>query len=321
LIHDHRVCHEWAEKWYSSSASPASPAALISELNLYQGAFRDRYADSWADLADVAKTLIPDCSADAPKSTDPLVTVVDLWSPGSRRIWEFAYHNYGLRRVAGMRAPPDTSAGSLPPELAAALSLPAPSVPTIDDQLPVMSVFFEAIAGYVKTAESYWSSPGRFPNLGPFWVTLFDPWRARVTESPEDWYSPVGGSKPASSWLIAVKYPVRRAKRLYLPTQLEAGVFGRHFPSPPSCRPACGGRVVEGRPIVFSAPRYSPLPEFIHAPIALELEDWAVTMLPVRRTTLPVGDETYLPRDRQGHWEGLDRNFSDVKIWMDRPNP
>ena len=303
LLHDGRVNPEWADYWYRQYGKPISPAGLRNSLINYHNDLREK-PSSYAELGRRGGNSVRINMHDAPAENDSLVHVLDLWSPGARQIWNHA-------RVMEM------------PILAEAadLGLDRPSPPpiitnalesgTVNGQRAIMTSFFRAFEDYFA------SHP--VPRLNPYWVARWDPWRKCVNGSAADWCESVGLSKKRTqtpTWMAVVRYPVRRASRLFCPTQLEAGWYGRHFPTPPECRCHHGGRVVEGRPSVFSDPSRFALQEYIHEAIPLYLSDWLAAGFPVRPTTGLVGREELLERDRSAHWGTLTREFPDTGKWM-----
>jgi len=316
LVHERRVSDDWGEFWYQKYGLPHSPSALLKSLNFYHNDLREFPVPTYADVESRARNFVPRGTRDCPADHELLVRVLDLWSPGSRRVWSHARRlEMGmLGEVAdlGLEKP------NPPPEITAPLS-----TLTIDGQIPLMTIFFAALQDYLATADEERRRGGTMETLDPYWVAQWEPWKERVSASASGWGESVGLSKRPEQtpvWLAVIRYPVRRAKRLICPTQLEAHWYGRHFPTPPTCMVAAGGRVVEGRESVFSQADYLPLREYIHAPIPLEVADWVATGFPVLPTTGIVGDPIDLERDRSAHWTGLKREFSDTDSWMKRSN-
>jgi len=190
---------------------------------------------------------------------------------------------------------------------------------TVEGQLSLMRAFFDAQREFLREVDSRQRSDDPMATLNPFWVTVWDSWQQRVGKSADDWCASVGLCKDSPAWVAVVRYPVRRVQ-LIRPTQLEAGWYGRHFPTPPDCSLGEGGRVVDGHPHIFSRPGYQPLKEYLHPPIPLFVEDWIVTLLPCLQTTQPIGQVPFLERDRIGHWNGLTNEFSHTQEWMRSAN-
>jgi hypothetical protein len=316
LIHDRRVAEDWGETWYLRYGQPISPQALRDAFTRYANDLRERYLECYADLEIQADSVVSAAASDAPGSGDLLVHVLDLWSPGSRFIWNLGVmREIGeLRRIADL----DTHAAEPPPAIQRALSQPG-----IASQRPWMESFFQAQREYLAEVDNQRRRGGTLATLNPFWVSLWQPWRERAGETAEEWCASVGLSKnphAAQSWIAIVRYSAGAARRLICPTQLEAGWFGRHFPTPPSCSRNQGGRVVEGRREIFEQPSHEPLPEYLHAPVALSAQYWADAGFPVLRCSRQVGNPIDLKRDREAHWGGLGRKFLDLSSWMAKAN-
>ena len=315
VVHDGRVNPDWAEYWYREYGTPTSPDSLRSSINTYHNDLRERSLFTYAELESRGRNFVRTNTPGGPAENDLLVHVLDLWSAGARRIWNRARQrelpilaeaaDLGMER----RTPPRLITDQL-------------ESGTVDGQRTIMTTFFRAFEDYVDTDDG-----GRrrttMPPLSPYWVPLWEPWSRRIGASGDDWCESVGLSKSATqtpAWMAILRYPVGRAHRLICPTQLEAGWYGRHFPTSPGCRLHEGGRVAEGRPTVFSDPAHSALREYIHAPIQLYLTDWLSARFPVLPTTGIVGREGYLERDRTAHWLALIREFPDTKGWMAEAN-
>jgi hypothetical protein len=314
LMHERRVDDQWGDFWFRQNGQPGSPQTLRDSLNGYQNRLRTYPIDAYADLESKAGNFVNPGSTEAPERSEQLVNVFDLWSPGSRIIW-----NYGFTRSLGILARTgkfDKDAKSMPDSFLSILE-----TNTIDAQTPLMETFFDAMKQYLEEVETRRRTHDVMATLNPSWVTLWKKWLVRVGDSANDWCDSVGLAKDPARWVAVVTYPVHQAKRLICPTQLEAGWYGRHFPTPPLCCTGKGGRVVEGRPSLYSAPNHTLLPEFIHAPVPLSLSNWLASGFPVRSTSRPVGSPAVLRPDREGHWHGLDREFGDIKAWMPRANP
>jgi hypothetical protein len=241
-----------------------------------------------------------------------LLHVLDLWSPGARIVWQYGITNsIGLLSGIGSF---DRNADVLPTSIRTFLE-----TRTISGQRPILEAYFDSFRAYLAETDVRRRRGEPYATLNPAWVTLWEPWRRRVGLTADDWCNAVGlakGMRQMPTWVVPLMYPVWRAKRLIRPTQLEAGWYGRHFPTPPSCTASSGGRVVEGRESVFSAKDYRALPEFIHAPVELVVQDWIATGMPVLPLSGIVGDATDLKRDRDGHWTSLRREFASVDDWM-----
>jgi hypothetical protein len=317
LIYDQRVNEDWAEYWYQEYGQPLAPGALRNSLIAYYSDLRARPLETYANIESRGRNFVRAGLPGSPAEGDSLVHVMDLWSPGARRIWA-----HGRRREIGPLgeiSDIDLDAAAPPAAVVSVLQ-----TATVEGQRDLMSAFFDANTDYLNTVEDERRRGGAMATLGCCWVALWDPWIRLVGDSAEDWCESVGLSKRVSqtpAWMAVVRYPVRKAKRLICPTQLEAQWYGRHFPTPPACSSHSGGRVVEGRSSFFSDQSRHTLREYLHAPVPLEPSDWLAAGFPVLQTNRPVGNVTDLARDRGAHWEALQREFPDADGWMSKPNP
>jgi hypothetical protein len=316
LIHEQRVGEDWGEHWFHEYGKPISPGDLSDALTAYQNDLRTQALKRYADLEILAENVARGGLTGVPEPADLLIQVTDLWSPGARLIWEYGVNNeIGKLGEVGRF---DRNAETPPPLIEAILKKA-----TVDDQLWLMEAFFTSQRAYLSAAGERWMHGETMAAPGPFWVTLATPWRKRVSQSPMDWCESVGLIKDSSkipAWMMVVQYPVRRAEPLICPTQLEAGWYGRHFPTPPGCPKTKGGRVVEGRAEVFSKVDYRALPEYLHAPIHLFVQDWLTAELPILPVTRTVGNLIDLERDRAAHWKALCDEFAGTGGWMPRAN-
>lgn len=104
----------------------------------------------------------------------------------------------------------------------------------------------------------------------PTWVTTWDAFAPYVAQPPERWPQAVGVERPVGHWLIVLRYRVRDVGSLARPTQLDAGWYAYHFPSPPQAQASVGGH-----PVDLAHPGGAPLlPEFIHEQAAYTIEQW-----------------------------------------------
>jgi hypothetical protein len=299
LLHDHRISARRVAHW-EDLASGALDASLEAALRTYFDVICKRPLETYA--SNVNASNIPHLGDFAlPGAGKMLVQVLDLTNKRCMAIWEFG-KDLGLAALRGLDL-------SKPDALAADLDLRL-SKQSLDAQVPLMDAFFTAQRLHLEAGNSQ----------GPVWVALWDGWRARIElHQPESWAGAVGLSKEISNRCFAVlKYPVRRAGSLIRPTQLEASWYGRHFPSPPVCALATGGRVVQGEP----ANIVRPLAEYIHAPVPWSVQDWLLSEIPVRSTRTPVGPISVLRMDREAHWGALAMEVGKAALtaWMATPN-
>jgi len=111
----------------------------------------------------------------------------------------------------------------------------------------------------------------------PVWAASWDEFAQLMDPaSPESWLETVGlQSPPEAQWLLVLRYRAGDAKQLHRPTQLEAGGYAFHFPSPKCARPPLRG----GHPMNLANARppgraSKLISEFVHAEIGFDLEHW-----------------------------------------------
>jgi hypothetical protein len=316
VIYDHRVNEEWGDHWYREYGQPRSPGALRQSLLDYYNDLLEKPLRIYADIDAIARNFVRFSLPGGVEPGDSLVHVMDLWSPGARRIWAHG----GRQEIGVLGEIPgiDEDAASPPSEIESILRTADAGA-----QTDLMEAFFAAQRDYLAQVDRARRFGRRMATLGYCWVGLWDQWAPTVGRAANDWCECVGLSKSAArtpAWIAVLRYTARRARRLMLPTQLEAQWYGRHFPTPPACPHHTGGRVIEGRQDISSDSARFALKEYIHAPIPFELENWLAAGYPVLPTARPVGDVTDLERDRSFHWDALVREFGAVGDWMPAPN-
>lgn len=106
----------------------------------------------------------------------------------------------------------------------------------------------------------------------PSWCTSWSDFAPHATEMPDRWGEIVGvpNTRGVARWLIILRYSVREAGTLCRPTQLDAGDYQWHFPSPPS-RPATGGG--SAMDLALTAPPVLRC-EYIHMQIPHSIDHW-----------------------------------------------
>lgn len=108
--------------------------------------------------------------------------------------------------------------------------------------------------------------------LRPAWAADWERFEAACENrnNPDRWTSLVGVYRKGGCWLIVLKYPSSKVGQLVRPTQLDAGAYDYHFPSPGSVSCDSGGASMnldEPDPV-------EPLREFVHRPIRFDLSNW-----------------------------------------------
>ena len=154
----------------------------------------------------------------------------------------------------------------------------------------------------------------------PTWVAEWDSLRPFLEpDKPERWLQAVGVPSDDPAWVAVFRYPVwRRGKPmiLYRPTQLDAGWYAHHFPSPPAAPLESGGYAMYLRQ--HSEPPSEPsgwIREYLHRQIDFSIEQWrdAGSLLRmVRRVGGALDDQ------RRHHWQRLQEKYGTPQIlgWM-----
>jgi len=153
----------------------------------------------------------------------------------------------------------------------------------------------------------------------PVWVAGWTEFSTCIDRRrPESWLEAVGlPCPPEPNWLIVLRYPTTDAQHLYRPTQLEAGAFPWHFPSPKTKLPPLSG----GHPMnLAGAPMRSPLcSEFVHEEIPFRPAYWEAGGELLHFT----GSSTsgFLMGHRRLHYRALCAHYgvSPVVRWMPDP--
>ena len=173
-----------------------------------------------------------------------------------------------------------------------------------------LNAIFKAMARYRDRIED---------RVHPTWavewnsITPFlDPDSSRI------WLQAVGVPRDDAVWLAVLRYPLRNRKRevnLFRPTQLEAGWYAHHFPSPPQADVAKGGHTMflgQGDGLEAGPP---PVSEFLHAQIDFSIQDWLAGGSLVGFTGRPV--KGALDRQRRQHLTLLQTVYGEeVSAWM-----
>ena len=106
-------------------------------------------------------------------------------------------------------------------------------------QRPFLTAIFRAMARYRRRVEDR-----VHPTWAVEWGTLLpylDP------HNPSLWLQAVGVPREDPVWLVVLCYPMKnraRQIRLFRPTQLNAGWYAHHFPSPPQATVEMGGHTM-----------------------------------------------------------------------------
>ncbi len=107
----------------------------------------------------------------------------------------------------------------------------------------------------------------------PVWATKWESLRQRIAGGrTESWLEANGlGRDDPRRWVVVLVYPVEAVQWLARPTQLDAGWYKYHFPSPPCVPAATGGHPMDLQ--THPCPE-KLLPEFVHEQTVYQYEHW-----------------------------------------------
>ena len=235
LLSDHRIPRERA-----STISDLEDENLEELLRDYQ----DKYVRPWRNdnLPPVYALPVNGTNAIV-EQPESLCTVLNLtrW----QRYYEAANKDFGMKEFRSFEF---DKAGS-PDQLNARL------LEKLSDEgrrAEFMDAIFKARSRYLREVEERWH---------PVWAANWDGVEHFLDiDRPSRWQQAVGVESKAPSWLAIVKYSLKdrkvlgsgkssgndrgidgREASLFRPTQLEAGWYARHFPSPPQTELDQGG--------------------------------------------------------------------------------
>jgi hypothetical protein len=227
-----------------------------------------------------------------------LATVLDLTRLG--RVWAEAstgFHMDAFRFIQPTAPSPDEVNEFLAPRLGTTANAEA-----------FLPHLFEALKQYrnktAKRIDPTWAA--EWESLKPF----LDP------NHPQRWLQAVGVPKDIAVWLAVVCYPATRVERIFRPTQLDAGWYAHHFPSPPQAATAAGGHTMFLHSAAGVVATHDGLvSEYIHVQADFTLEDWRVAGRLVGFAPLSAG---VLDDQRLAHWQLLQRKYDEtqVRLWM-----
>lgn len=303
IICDHRVSEKREESLLGFFKRPRDSLALRKAIVDYKRKkVRDRHLPEFAFREFNELNHIPPEYWHGRNRDYPLVRVLDL--TGLHNVFTWARDN-------DLGRPFDRFPGN-------------PESPRFQDQVTnwlrrrierseseVMS-FFDKVFALLDEAEPY----------QPTWATTWQAFSDFADTAPDDWLDQIGVESPNSGrWLIMLKYPIRALgrKSLVRPTQLDAGWYAFHFPTPRQNMSAEGGH-----PMCLNTDSLPDglLPEFVHTSIRHKTDHI------VRRSDgFAIGQTAGTIREpfeelRVTHHGALQRKYglSEVTDWMDDPN-
>ena len=152
----------------------------------------------------------------------------------------------------------------------------------------------------------------------PTWAARWNGFMDRIDATPESWLEAVGVPRATfPRWILVLRYTAGEAQQLVRPTQLEAGWFGYHFPSPPAGSADAGGHAMSLGERDGNV-RLPILPEFIHARMWFRFRHWKAAGRMCGVTTRVVGPLDRLAAKRADHYEDLVAEYGSEAIseWL-----
>lgn len=178
---------------------------------------------------------------------------------------------------------------------------------------PFLKALFRACARYRKRIEE---------QVHPVWAAEWESLRPFLDpDQPARWLRAVGVPRENPVWLAVLRYPVanrKRAIKLFRPTQLDAGWYAHHFPSPPQAVLSSGGHTMFLRESVHGDNEEvnGLVSEFLHEQIDFTIGDWRRGGRLVAFTHQAVTG--VLEEQRKVHWLLLQSFYGAVGVhgWM-----
>jgi hypothetical protein len=152
----------------------------------------------------------------------------------------------------------------------------------------------------------------------PTWAARWDRFIGRIDATPESWLEAVGIPRATHPrWILVLRYTADEVQQLVRPTQLEAGWFGYHFPSPPAGSADAGGHAMSLGERDGDL-RLRILPEFVHARLWFRFRHWKAAGRMCGVTTRIVGPMDRLAAYRADHYEDLVADYGQEVIggWL-----
>lgn len=144
----------------------------------------------------------------------------------------------------------------------------------------------------------------------PTWVVPWTQFSKFIPGNPEKWLEVLGVKKiNAPRWCFLLKYKAREAGTVVRPTQLDAGWYAYHYPSPPKVQNFLGGH-----PMDLSASSTDLISEYIHMQIDHTIDQWFNTGKACKRTTLV--NNASLSSQRKAHLSLLNNKYgTNISLW------
>ncbi len=293
LLGEHRWSAERLRAFLASDGAFLSPAEIEDKLKKYQ----EKEVRTPIGSALGPAYGRPDNSNNSvrmPAGTE-LGTVIDLTRLG--HVYAEAYREFGLPEFESF-PDHDRSPSSINQFLKVRLESPG-------SRSTFMRALFMARRKYLGSK----AHRVIFPTWTADWADLQ---RFLAPAAPERWLEAVGVARETGVWIAVIRYSADRGKlRLFRPTQLEAGWYPHHFPSPPVAHGGGGFTVF----LDSATPATELVAEYIHSEVDFTCEDWESGGSLVGFTGRPVGGD--LAGARANHLQLLVNKFGEsVSEWM-----
>ncbi len=300
LLAEHRLSEQRYLEFSPNSGDFTSFVAVRKALEEYQLShvrplLKDKLAPVYARLGNVSNevNLGPDAR---------LGTVLDLTGLG--RVYAEAKSTFKMPQFSTYEVTDPSSGTQINDFLAIQFSNPV-------RREAFLEAIFKALALYRRQIEL---------RILPTWAVE---WNSIVqyldSNAPKSWLQAVGVPKDNPVWLTVISYPVSRLQssnvKLVRPTQLDAGWYAHHFPSPPQVAPAKGGHTMfldlcDGRQ-AFPP----PVSEYIHEQVDFRIGDWVSGGKLLGFSVQSISGA--LDKQRRQHLGFLESVYGrEVKAWM-----
>lgn len=301
LIHDHRISEARARHFTNLMKSAgAGTNELMQALDRYRREWIARLPDATFQHDDNSPNCVFDLAPETGLRSDlELVHVCNI----TQKLLK-------ITDPAVRRSFPSLGLGGRYPE----------SEAVVNDRLRTNLQGPERQASFVAAFLAFSEMASANNPWHPIWAASWDEFdRVANRSRPETWLEAVGlPCPPVPNWLMVLRYRVSDAKRVYRPTQLEAGAFPWHFPSPETKLPPVRGghpmNLTNGGAAVQAS---GSLPsEFVHAEIRFAPEYWAAAGFLLRPTTAPTSG--FLMGHRRMHHLSLCEEYGPevIRRWM-----
>lgn len=316
FMYDHRISEEREASFNPYLSNPGNPDVLdfmVALKNYHENRIRTQRDPDYIKPSINANNLINEVSFSCLKlkKTQKLIRVIDL--NGLREVFlEARDKNYGGGTFNDF------------PLLTLKVTGKNPATDAVMDWLNKKLEHSAAneVQDFIAKVLDAMNWFGSTRPYQPTWATLWSCFKGIEREPPNRWLEVVGVHKNFSTlprWIILLKYTVKEAGIIARPTQLDAGNYPHHFPSPPQAPLPVGGHSMD----LCQASTFTRLlPEVIHNQIDHSIEHWISAGRSCRKVSpsspAPVGNQ--IKKQRQRHHKLLVKTYGkNVYTWMRSP--